>query len=172
MHFVLKSGYLNNADRLKTHNVHPLWKHLDQPRLQLSSYDFTSLRNINHDWATQTSIPPEKAKAMLACLLHYDLDVSLLMRYLGNNYTASHRNVGEIVEKIHPFVTPDLIQHYIRVMTVGCPCHLVAETSRANAIRYWRAGNNPSIRRKMDQVMKTMNKEEKNNFVIPLPGWT
>ena len=102
MHFVLKSGYLNNADRLKTHNVHPLWKHIEQSRLQLLSYDFTSLRNINHDWATQTSIPPEKAKAMLACLLHYDLDASLLMRYLGNNYTASHYKVGEIVEKFRP----------------------------------------------------------------------
>jgi hypothetical protein len=90
--------------------------------------------------------------------------------WCGTNYTTSHRKVGEIVEKIRPFVTPDLIQHYIRVMTVGCPSHLVAETSRTNAIRYWRAGNNPSIRRKLDQVMKTMNKEEKNNFVIPLPG--
>ena len=109
---------------------------------------------------------------MLACLLHYDLDLSLLMRYLGNNYTASHRKVGEIVEKICPLVTPVLIQHYIRVMTVGCPRHLVAETSRTNAVRYWRAGNNPSIRQNLDQVMKTMNKEEKNIFVIPLPGWT
>ena len=172
MHFVFKSGFLNYSDTCKAHSVHPLWRHLDRSRQQLTSYDFTSLRNINRVWATQTSIPPEKAKGMLACLLHYDLDVSLLMRYLGNNYTASHRKVGEIVEKIRPFVTPELIQHYIRVMTVGCPRHLVAETSRTNAVRYWRAGNNPSIRQKLDQVMKTMNKEEKNNFVIPLPGWT
>ena len=109
---------------------------------------------------------------MLACLLHYDLDVSLLMRYLGTNYTASHRKVGEIVEKIRPFVTPELFQHYIRVVTVDCPRHLVVETSRTNAVRYCRAGNNPSIRQKLDQGMKTMIKEEKNNFVIPLPGWT
>ena len=76
------------------------------------------------------------AIAMLACLIYYDFDVSLLMRYLGNNYTASHRNVGEIVKKIRPYVDEDLVQHYIRVMTVGCPNHMVAETSRNNAMQY------------------------------------
>ena len=31
--------------------------------------------------------------------------------------------------------------------------------------------NGPTIARKLPQVMKTMNKEDKNNFVIPLPHW-
>jgi hypothetical protein len=31
--------------------------------------------------------------------------------------------------------------------------------------------NGPTIARKLDQVNKTMNKEDKNNFVIPLPHW-
>ena len=56
-------------------------------------------------------------------------------------------------------------------MTVGCPNYFVAESSRKNALTYWRGGNNPSVKRKLDQVMHTMNKEERNNFVIPLPGW-
>ena len=58
---------------------------------------------------------------MLACLFHYNLDVSLLMRYLGQNYTAAHRNVHHIVDKIAPHVEPYLIPHFIRVMTDGCP---------------------------------------------------
>ena len=30
---------------------------------------------------------------MMACLFHYNLDVSLLVRYLGGNYTGAHQNV-------------------------------------------------------------------------------
>ncbi len=36
---------------------------------------------------------------------------------------------------------------------------------------YFEHGNNPSIVKKLDAVMKTMNKEEHNNFIIPLPAW-
>ncbi len=36
---------------------------------------------------------------------------------------------------------------------------------------YWEHGNNPLIAKKLDAVMKTMNKEECNNFVNPLLAW-
>ncbi len=56
-------------------------------------------------------------------------------------------------------------------MTTGCPNHLNASTSCENALLYWRKGNHPSIGTKIDQVMTTMNKEEKNNYVIHVPHW-
>ena len=168
---VLKSGYLADTDTTSLYAANPLIEHLDTMRKRLANYDFTWLRNMDTTWAAQKSISRSKSMAMMACLFHYNLDVSLLMRYLGNNYVAAHRNIEAIVERIRPFVSDELIQHYVRVMSVGCPNLMIAETSRENAMKYWRAGNNPSIRKKLDQVMKTMNKEERNNFVIPLPGW-
>ncbi len=36
---------------------------------------------------------------------------------------------------------------------------------------YWWHGNNPSNMKRLNDVMKTINKEECNNFVIPLPAW-
>jgi hypothetical protein len=56
-------------------------------------------------------------------------------------------------------------------MTVGCPNHLNASTTCDNALLYWWKGNHPSIRDKIDQVMSTMNKEEKNNYIIHVPHW-
>ena len=56
-------------------------------------------------------------------------------------------------------------------MTVGCPNHLNALTSSDNALLYWRNPNHPSICAKIEQVMTTMNKEEKNNYVIHVPHW-
>lgn len=172
LHFVLKSGYLHEDDITIVHKVHPLVAHLDNMRIKLADYDFTSIRNINKDWAKQKKISKLKARQMLACLFHYDLDVSLLMRYLGNNYTASYREVDETVSilKQHK-ICDDLIQRYIRVMTIGCPAKMVAETSRDNVMTYFRGGNNPSIKKSLPRVMDTMNKEERNNFVIPIPSW-
>ena len=40
------------------------------------------------------------------------------------------------------------------------------------ALKYWWAGNNPSTAKHLDQVMKTMNKEHRNKFVVALPSWT
>ena len=57
-------------------------------------------------------------------------------------------------------------------MAVGCPNVFVAEATCANAIKYWRAGNNPFIRKRLTQVMATMNKKERNNLVIPLLSWS
>jgi hypothetical protein len=56
-------------------------------------------------------------------------------------------------------------------MLSGCPSKMNYETSRDNALLYLHKGNNPSIKNNLPSVMKTMNKEEKNNFVIPLPSW-
>ena len=172
LHFVLKSGYLTEEEKNMVHTCHPLVSHLDIMRAQLSSYDFTWIRSIDTSYATQTKISKEKSRAMMACLFHYNLDVSLVMRYLGNNYTASHRDVGKVVSILEKQgIDSFLIQHYVRVMTVGCPNEMVAESTRANAMKYFRGGNNPSVAKKLGQVMVTMNKEERNNFVIPLPMW-
>lgn len=85
---------------------------------------------------------------------------------------GAHRDAEKVAERIRPLINnEELVQHYIRVMTVGCPNEMVAETSRANALKYWRGGNNPSINKHLEQVMKTMNKEERNCFVIALSGW-
>lgn len=62
-------------------------------RKQLANYDFTWISNMDTRWSKQKSISKDKTMAMLACLLHYNLDVSLFMRYLGSNYVAEHRDV-------------------------------------------------------------------------------
>ena len=56
------------------------------------------LLNIIRYWATQKSIEAEHKRAMLACLLHYNLNVSLLMHFLGGNYVDAHRDVEKTVK--------------------------------------------------------------------------
>ena len=102
---------------------------------------------------------------MMACLLHYNLDVSLLMRYLGGNHTGAHRDVQATAKiLLEHDIDAELVRHYVRVMTVGCPRIMNADISRENALQYWRAGNNPSVKANLDKVKKTVNKEDRNKI--------
>ena len=148
-------------------------EHLASTILSLRDYDFGWIRVPNKNWVTQTSIEAEHKRALLACLLHYNLDVSLIMRFLGGNYVGAHRDVKETAKSLRRHGVPDdLVGHYRRVMMVGCPRIFNTTITRENVLKYWRAGNNPSITKHLDQVMKTMNKEHRNKFVIALPSWT
>ena len=94
------------------------------------------------------------------------------MRYLGNNYTSSYQNVKYTAGSLINYgIDPVLVNDYIQVMTVGYPNLFVAEPTRDNVLKYWRAGNNPSINTNLAQVMSTVNKEDRNNFVVTLSFW-
>ena len=169
---VLQSGFLDPPSLVAWCDSDPLVPHLLASLVEFRSYDFRWVREYNTEWADQASIDPDRQVAYTAALFHYNLDVSLLMRFLGNNFTGEYRHVDEACRKLRLHGIPaDLIAKYRRVMLTGCPNHFVAETSRENALLYLRRRNGPTIARKLDQVQKTMNKEDKNNFVIPLPHW-
>ena len=169
---VLKSGFFEPSDILALHQCHPLLSHLLCSCVHLRNYNFLWLAEYNLDWAKQESLSNSKAYAFLACLLHYNLSVAHVIRFLGNNYTGAYRNIASIVASLRTHgIAEALITHYSRVMTVGCPNHFNATTSRDNALLYWRKGNHPSIRAKLGQVMATMNKEERNNYVVHVPHW-
>ncbi len=72
---------------------------------------------------------------------------------------------------ILPYVGSNLIQHYCCIMTTRCPNAFNAYCSQKNFVTYWQHGINPSITKKLNTAMKTMNKVECNNFVIPFPTW-
>jgi hypothetical protein len=77
----------------------------------------------------------DKAYAFLVCLLHYNLSVASTIRSFGNNYTGAYRNIPSILKSLHSHgIAESLILHYSRVMTVGCPNHLNASTSRDNTL--------------------------------------
>ncbi len=88
------------------------------------------------------------------------MDTSLVMRYLGGNYTAAHRDVDNIIWRIWPYVDTNLLRHYHRVMTTGCSNIFNATCLWKNFMTYWEHGNNLLINKKLDAVMKTMNKKK------------
>ncbi len=57
----------------------------------------------------QSKIDPCKQSTFLACLFHYNMDTSLVMHYLGGNYTAAHKNVDNIIRRILPYMDANLL---------------------------------------------------------------
>jgi hypothetical protein len=169
---VLKAGFFEPADILALHECHPLLSHMLCACVHLRNYEFLWMWQYNPAWATQSSLDDDKAYAFLACLLHYNLSVALTIWFLGNNYTGEYHDIPSIMAflRLHG-IADDIISSYNRVMTMGCPNHFNASTTRDNALLYWRCSNHPSIRAKINQVMETMNKKERNNYVVHIPHW-
>ena len=72
---------------------------------------------------------------------------------------------------LHHRMPDRLIHNYVQVMIMGCPARFVSDSTYANALLHWRLLNHSSFRAKLPQVIETMNKEDRNNYVIPLPHW-
>lgn len=168
---LFKSRMLDEATETALRSVHVLVNHLAATIKRLQHTNFDSISQYNKTWQTQEQIPPERAYAFLACLLHYDGRVGDVMRYASNNYTGEYRKVTERVEKLRHLVDDDLLARYIRVMTTGAPAHFNTETTRDNAMLHWRMGNHSSIKEHNAYIDKLMNKEEKNCFVMIFPQW-
>jgi hypothetical protein len=107
---------------------HTLLGHLATSIVAFGDYDFRWIREYNLDWKEQETLDPDRQVALTAALLHFDLDVSLLMRYLGKNYTGEYRNVAASVATLCKHNIPeDLTAKFRRVLLTGCPNHFMAE---------------------------------------------
>ncbi len=119
--FAILSGFLMVNDLHNLTTAHPLLQQLQDTITMLADYYYRWIKTANQNWATQMKVNPDKTTAFLTCLFYYNIDTSLVMHYLGGNYTRVHRNVDDIIPRILPYVDSKLLHHYRRVMTTGCP---------------------------------------------------
>ena len=96
----LTSRLLDKDSKQALIDSHPLVAHMSQVSKSLAQYNFLWLQQTDTNWASQTAIPTLRRKAMMACLFHFNLDVSLVMRFLGGNYTAAHRNYQTVATNL------------------------------------------------------------------------
>jgi len=134
-------------------------------------HDFSKIAEFNPDWATQSSIPEERIENFLAALLHYKMDMGAVIRYAGNNYTAEYRDPDAILAHIKQAVSPDIYDQCRRILKQGSPTLLQGDMTNENFEAYRKHGNAVTIAQNIQKVWKTINKEERNCNLIPLPSW-
>ena len=89
--------YLDASSKSDLLSLRTLINHMDTMLTFCATYDFTWIWQHNLLWEKQEHINPEKVKACMSCLFHYDLDVSPMTRYLG---TPPYWCLTQIPQKI------------------------------------------------------------------------
>ena len=138
---------------------------------RLMQVNFLSLRIPRHNYATQAMIEPRQAWLLAACAVHYDLDFCLCARYLGGEYTVKWRDVKAILRTVRGLVSEVDLNPMRRILNHGYPAEFNLKEPAKNKEAFVRRGNNPSVKKKIEVVHKTMNDGERKSHVIPFPCW-
>ena len=134
--------------------------------------DFIDIREPIKDYAEQKEIKISRIQKMLAASFHYNLDIPTLIRFLGNNYTGEYRDVDSTMKILRDTnCNPRIINDLHRIFTVGCLNKMNAHSTHTNFRRFLKYGNHSSMDKDIGKTQKVMNKEDKNQFLIPLPNW-
>jgi len=169
--FLFKSSILSDLDLRTLRKLHPLYDHLYYTLYRFRYVDFRSLSNINTRYASQSEIPLQRRQRFLAAILHYDLHVPSLIHFLGHNYTNEHLDPYAIAKKLENIAPPHVVEYVFRALHTGAPSKFHGHSSSKNFWDYKKYKNHASIDSRPDLVQKALNKEERNNFILPLPAW-
>ena len=137
--YLLKGQWLDTqaiAQLIQSHlYLMELWKAL----VSLHCVPFHLLQLPDKDYATHTSIPSTRVQMFTACALYYNLDISCLIRFVGGNYTASYRNIDDIIKRLSAtkICNKSLLLEVKRVMQMGVPPKLNAYSSWENLFQLW-----------------------------------
>jgi len=151
--------------------IHPDYEAVLLQVPKLMKVDFSSLRIPRPNFASQTSIDKRRVWLMAACAVHYNMDIGLVVRYLGGEYLARWRDVEAIIGAVDGLISDEDLKHMRRILQYGCPANFNWEESDANKEAMLRNGNDRSMAQNMPVVAKTTNSEEAASHVVPLPRW-
>ena len=141
-------------------------------KLWSSEIEFSDLKNPIVDYANQKQVSQSRIKKFLAATLNFNLDIPTVIRYLGGNYTGEYRNVKKTIAILKKSkCDAKIITDLKRILELGCPNKLNAHSTRQNFLDFHKYGNHTSINNNIEQTIKAMNKEDKNQYLIPLPNW-
>lgn len=168
----LKSGFFTTSDTTALQASHV---HIDLLIQNIPKYvhiDFTSLRDIDTNYASYTSIPKIAIHRFAACAVYYDFHLASVMRYLGNNYTNEHIDPQKLLARIKNIVPHKVYEELRLMLTTGAPAHINGSSTAENFETFLQYGNHSTVPvEPTPQLQKSILKEFKNQWVFMLPPW-
>jgi hypothetical protein len=159
----------NNLESLRSLNKHYRAMIDDVQRLQF--VDFLPLKMPRLDYAEQTSISSKRVDLATACVIHYGLDLGMVIRYLKGKYVGESQDADAVLLEVSPHINSKDCEHIKQIIDQGCPSHLDFEEDYENKHYVLQKGNQQTFRQHPEVTAKTMNKEEKNSHVLPFKIW-
>ena len=94
-----------------------------------------------------------------------------VIRYLGHYYMGEHLPRKSLLTRVTPFLDDGLMTDLRRVLFKGSPAVLQGESSHANFWKYKRYSNHVSVTKDVKRTFCTLNKDDKNRFLLTFPNW-
>ena len=134
--------------------------------------DFLTLRDPIDNYSEQKFTNSLWVHQFLAAALHYDLDIPVVVRFLKGNYTGEFCNTQGTMKVLQDFNCDDTIIDVVRrTLLTGCPNKTTAELTHQNFLKFFRYVNHTFIQQSLDKVIKTLNNEDRNQYLLPFPNW-
>ena len=134
--------------------------------------DFSTLKNPIVNFSEQKTIASSRVKQFLAAVLHYDLDLPTVIRSLGENYTCEYRDTSSTLKALRATHCDEVVISDIKgTLLTGCQNKMNASPIHSNFLEFTRYGNNTTVKKNLDQVLKSLNKEDRNQYLLPFPNW-
>ena len=165
--FLVRDGWLEEEDLFKLAKVDAEYESMSRLVPTLKEVDFSSLAHPRLEYADQHEIDHERVIKLTACAVHYGLDFGLVVRFLGHEYVGASRDVAAVQAEIAQHISPEDMAQITRILTFGCPAELNYELPIEQKIRMLRRGNQKSVLMNHEEVVATMNKEERQCHVAP-----
>ena len=166
-----KSKFLTKADLKCLWEVFPPTRRLWTEWKRVKSLPFWELNQPNPNWKDQEKIDPRRVDLRMALLLHYNMDLAAVQRFIGQEHVGAHRDPDVILPRVKHLIPPDMYIHLKRILQFGCPAMFNAHGEREQFLAYRDYGNHPSVSRELEAFRKTMNKEDKREHVLTFPAF-
>ena len=106
---------------------------------------------------------------MLVALLHYNMDIPLVICFTGNNNTGAYIDVPQILKTVKLHIPLEIFENLEQILTVGTPTNFNGESSQENYNEYQRYINHPTVAKYDKNIAKIINKEERKKHLMILP---
>jgi hypothetical protein len=169
---VFKSSYLSVQSHRNLLRASPLASRLSWLQQRYGGLDFRSLRDgIPTDMPTPDLVAHLKG-LVTACFLHYNFDTPTVVRFIGGQHTATHRDVPAILRelrraKVDPLVLADLE----RIFTTGAPAYCNASSTESNFRSFFEYGNHKTITEDIPKTQKALVKDIRRGYVLIMDPW-
>ena len=169
---ILKTDVLSLCDTEALLSCHHLFLHLHNMLHWTKRIDFSSLGNHIYNYSVQANFSKDRVMKIIASALFYDLDLSTVIRSLRGTYTGEFRDAsGTLAALRQTNCDPALVQEVSRTLFIGCPNKMNACSSHEHFLKFFQYGNHVTIKSNPTNVRTTLNKEDRNQYLLPFPNW-
>ena len=146
------------------HRFHTILHHT-QPEIVYKLFQ------CDKDYASQQSIPKERRLQFIFLSLVYRMCMPSMMWSLTGNYTASCRDLEQILWAFSDALQPERLRQLSRVLHHHNHYKFKEDATSDQRKQIHAYGNHSSVGRNLIKVEKTLNKEERNKHVAAFPCW-